>query len=160
MEEMNVDFLELCHLANKRNILSNRKMSAVGRRLYWSRAISIVKKLNKDPLGYKPNVRARFTLNTVKKWMKMGIMRLRANELKAEADLAQSQYETMELTFSTKKRVAQLRKKLNARVAYDACNGVYIISHNHENDRFGREEIRKYAQKYEAHKAVEIMLGT
>jgi predicted DNA-binding transcriptional regulator len=140
MEEVSQELLELCYIANQRNVINNRRMRALGRKHYYLDAIK--------------------NIDSSKKWQKMGKHKLRSLALKAEAEYVFAQYETMELTLSSRRRVATLKRKLNARTIYDNGYIGYITVAQSMSDQkvIYRKIIKELSEQYEANKAVEKML--
>lgn len=188
MEETNNALLELCFIANQRNEINNRRMRALGRKAYYNNAVRAVRAHSgsshelrrlQNRLKYcaeaSPEARQiRGQIDIAKtniayaakgnkcssKWLEEGAHSLRMKALKAEAEYVTEKYKTMELTIGTRVKVATLSKTLNARVSYDNgyIGSISIQTSMSDYKHIHRNEIKRYAERFEAAKAVEKML--
>jgi hypothetical protein len=172
---------ELCFIAHQRNLINLSRHRSRYKKQYWNKALKIVEAYmdsNSEirKLESKGNRQARVdqirqefayirAYNPYpKKWMDMGLMKIRSLILKYEGEYAMAKHSTMEYTFRTNDRVKEILSKINGTVVYgngaiDCISMLKTISRdNYINYRLTPEQIVKYATEYELDLNVEKML--
>jgi hypothetical protein len=127
---------ELCYIANERNKINLRRHRARYKKQYWSKAVTVteayigsnseLRKLelrgNRQAAVYAIKDRfekIRSSNPYPKKWMQMGLMKLRSLTLKYEGEYAIAKHQTMEYTFATNERVREILAKINGSITYN-----------------------------------------
>lgn len=196
LEENRPLFIELCYIANKRNLLNLKRQRARYKKHYYKNAISVLEAHNKSnsklrflksrlehtPIKTAADVhlcadlqsqisRIELSMKLIvqqnpkpTKWKKMGLHKLRSLALKYEGEYAAAKHEMMELSLSTRSRVRELLKKLNASLKYNNGSVEYVVvdtvlsSNSTLNEYVFKDDIKKYADQHELNLVVEEIL--
>jgi hypothetical protein len=98
-----------------------------------------------------------------KKWLDMGLHKLRSLVLQNEGEYALTKHETMEFSIKNRSRVKHLLKQLNCRLVYDNGSIIYITSKNEDglsdnSIHITGSAIKKHATEHELNLAMENVL--
>lgn len=172
---------ELCFIANERNKINLRRHRARYKKQYWSKAITVTEayigsnselrkweaKGNRQALvaSIKQDFESVKKNNPYpKKWIEMGLMKLRSLTLKYEGEYAIAKHQTMEYTFATNERVREILTKINGSITYDngSISSIRVEKTISPNNFIGYTlnptQITQYAMEYELDLNVDKML--
>lgn len=170
---------ELCSLAVKRNEINTRRHRARYRKNYYEKAIRVVeahqgsnaklRHLEKHNHNGARQAAIDAVLSDMKyivkenpnpkKWLDMGLHKLRSLVLKAKGEYAIAKHETMEFTILHRERVKYLVAELNCMLSYD--NGsIKAIAFKGKGTGavLYCQDIKERAEQYELNQAIEMMV--
>lgn len=153
---------ELCHIAQTRNELNKKRMSALYKKQYYSKKLKAVKqhslsKVDQSYLGV--------TTKHPGKWLKIPKLRLRSLILKHMAEYVNMKHKIMDFSLKNKKKTARLHESLDSNFTWNDgyINGFVIYDSisplMKQAQYFDQNEIKKYASEYRLNKATDKFLS-
>jgi len=162
MDANRLYLLELCFIANKRNLINNKRHRFLGRKNYWVNAARAVRWFQ-SPHG---STKHPYHGDCRDSWLKIGLHKIRLYTLENHYKYTMAKCETMRLTIKTRNKVKLLSDKLKAHIRYkngyidhiripNGPGGGFDINYD---QMLSRNEIAAMSRRYEEHMAVQNML--